>query len=93
MDTVFWLIIGFCFVGIWLCLRLLERNEEVCGYLLGMVDLIHESNVKDIEDGDDRYWDQRYDLLNSKSQGWMVILFWIPLDKFYKDIDFKFRGV
>lgn len=86
MSEVFWIVLlvvfGLCIIGLLVCVLMLERNQAVFGYLMGLSDIAYRAGMRDIHAGDSDYrrW---YAALNSgPTYNEMVWKFWIPLRKF-----------
>jgi hypothetical protein len=77
-------IFGFLGLALLFCIILQFRNNRVLKYSLYLIDLISEIDEEEINQGV-HYTGWRLQELRTVSYKRRVLMFWKPLDSFYKD--------
>jgi len=78
-------LLAFCLTGQIACITYLFRNGKVCKERHRVLDVIDKLAKEDINEGRNFKW--RYDEFNSISYFYMLLIFFRPVDYFYKDMD------
>jgi len=73
------IVAGFClYLGIY-------RNNQVYKHTGRILDQVSKSALEDVGKG--RAWEWRYKEYSTVSYYSMVLKFWIPISRFYRDLD------
>jgi hypothetical protein len=78
-------LLALCITGQIACVTYLFRNGKVGKERVRVIDAISELAKEDIREGREFKW--RYDEFNSISYLYMLLIFFKPVDSFYKNMD------